>query len=298
MKTRIIYLVLIIFLLKGESLFSQVQTDTSNMYTVETMDGNNYTGSIISEDADKIDLKTDRLGLITIRKPDIKNITRIKAEKIVDGKLWFENPQSSRYFWAPNGYGLKKGEGYYQNIWVLWNQASFGFSDYFSIGLGVIPLFFFGGEAGQYTPIWIVPKFSIPVVKDKFNVGAGMLAANLGLESHSGFGIAYGLGTIGDRNNNLTLGLGYGYVSGDWAKSPMVTISGMTRVGPKGYFLTENYYMSVEDSWVLILSFGGRSFVRKVGIDYGLFIPAAKEMDTFIALPWLGITIPFDMTKK
>jgi len=37
---------------------------------------------------------------------------------------------------------------------------------------------------------------------------------------------------------------------------------------------------------------------RKVGIDYGLFIPLASEMDVFIALPWLGFTVPFDKKKK
>jgi len=58
--------------------------------------------------------------------------------------------------------GLHKGEGYYQNIWVFWNQASFGVTENFSLGFGIIPLFLFGGEAGQYSPIWVVPKLSYP----------------------------------------------------------------------------------------------------------------------------------------
>ena len=205
------------------------------------------------------------------------------------GKLWFENTQSTRYFWSPNGYGLKKGEGYYQNIWVLWNQASIGVTDYFSVGAGIVPLFFFGGTA---TPVWIVPKFSIPVVKDKFNIGAGAIAGTL-LGEGTGFGIVYGLGTLGNRNNNVTLGVGYGYAGGDWAKKPMITFSGMARVGQRTYILTENYFISTVEENVVILSVGCRSIIKKAGIDYGLFIPVVSEQESFIAIPWVGFTMPF-----
>jgi hypothetical protein len=59
---------------------------------------------------------------------------------------------------------------------VLFNQGGYGVTNYFSIGAGILPVFLFGGGA---TPVWITPKFSIPVVIDKFNVGAGALAGTV-----------------------------------------------------------------------------------------------------------------------
>lgn len=253
-------------------------------------------GNIVSDDGIQIEFNTRKLGIIKFPKNEIKNILKIEREKLVKGKFWFENPQSTRYFWSPNAYGLKKGEGYYQNLWVLWNQASVGITDNFSIGVGVIPIFLFGGS--EYTPLWIVPKFSIPVVKDKFNLGAGIPAGTIGFQSDGGFGIAYGIGTYGNRNNNVTVGLGYGYAGGEWANRPLINISVMVRLTSKTYFLSENYFIGIDGEWAGFLSVGARSMISKVGLDYGLFIPISSEMDGLYALPWLGLTIPFGIKLK
>jgi hypothetical protein len=95
----------------------------------------------------------------------------------------------------------------------------------------------------------------------------------------------------------MSLGLGYGYAGGDWANTPIVTLSFMTRVGPKGYLISENYFISIGGETTTILSFGGRSFVKKVSIDYGLFLPVLSG-GGFTALPWLGLTIPFKNKVK
>ena len=282
--TLILFLVLLV-----NNAFSQVQPDSANLVRIETIDGNEYIGLLQAEDSLQVEINTKLLGKIVIPRATIKLMSHIEPTSIKSGKLWGENSQSSRYFWSPNGYGLKKGEGYYQNIWVFWNQASVGVTDYFSIGAGIVPLFLF---AGTSTPVWITPKFSIPVVKDKLNLGAGAIVGTVIGESSSGFGILYGLGTVGNRNNNLTLGLGYGFAGGQGTSSPIVTLSGMLRVGPRGYLLTENYYFSTADGSVFLLMFGGRTVTRKIGFDYGLVIPAGADMDTFVAVPWLGFTVP------
>ena len=278
-----------LFFLFANHAFSQAQPDSANLRRVETIDGNEYIGLLMAEDSVHIELQTPLLGRITIPRTSIKSISQIESSSMKGGKLWFENPQATRYFWSPNGYGLKKGEGYYQNIWVLWNQASVGVTDYFSVGAGLIPLFLFGGTS---TPAWIVPKFSIPVVKDKFNIGVGAIAGTI-LGEGSGFGIVYGLGTIGDRNNNLTLGFGYGYAGGEWASKPLITISGMVRLGPRGYLLSENYFIGLGNTNLALLSFGARTIIKRAGLDYGLFFPVSSDIGTFIAIPWLGFTLPF-----
>lgn len=279
----ITYFFLLLPLAKG-----QVALDSTALYQVKTIDGNEYLGNIKSEDSLTISLITAKLGTLMIARSEIKEIRKIESRQVVAGKVWFANPQSSRYFWAPNGYGLGKGEGYYQNVWVLWNQASVGITDNFSIGAGMIPLFLF---TIPYTPVWVVPKISIPVVKDEFNIGLGAFVGSILGENRSSFGILYGSGTIGNRDNNFTFGLGYGYAGGRMAERPIINLSMMTRVSSKTYLLSENYYISAGDNGLVLLSFGARSFSKSLGIDYGLFAPISESFS--IAIPWLGMTVPF-----
>lgn len=240
-------------------------------------------------------LKTEKLGELRISRTDIRLLEPVKGEIREGGRVWFENPQATRYFWAPNGYGLRAGEGYYQNVWVLFNQASIGLTDNFSMGVGTLPLFLFNGTS---TPVWITPKVSVPVIKDQFNLGAGALAGAVLGEAESGFGILYGVSTFGSRDRNLTLGLGYGYAAGSWANSPLFTLSGIMRVGKNGYLLTENYYMSVDEMSLMLFSAGGRLMIKRIGLDVGLFLPfSGEEEEFFIALPWLGFSVPLGKGK-
>lgn len=292
MKTTLLLAAWLIFLLLASRQASpQTVPDTTALYRIETLNGNEYIGNILGQDSARISFKSHQLGDISIRRSEIKQMEQINIQRIIGGKFWFENPQSSRYFWAPNAYGLKAGEGYYQNVWVLYNQVSVGLSDNFSIGAGMIPLFLF---AGTSTPVWVIPKISIPVIKNQLNIGAGAIAGAVLGEDDAGFGIVYGVTTIGNRDNNISLGLGYGYASGDWAKTPLINLSAMLRTGSRGYFVTENYFISIGDNVTTLISFGGRAIIRRAaGLDYGLLIPISKDIDSMIAIPWLGITIPF-----
>ncbi len=273
---------------------AQITPDTTTVYRVETRDGNEYLGTIIAEDASAIQLKTANLGTIRILRQDIKTLTALGANRLVNGSYWFENPQSTRYLFAPNGYGLKSGEGYYQNVLVLVNQISVGITNNFSMGAGTIPLFFFGIP----TPVWLLPKFSIPVVKNQLNVGAGALIGTVLGEDALGFGILYGIITIGSRDKNLSVGLGYGYAEGDLAETPTVTVSGLLRTGSRGYLLTENYFIGTPDGRIGLITAGGRRIIKKVGLDFGLMAPVGSDIDSFLAFPFLGLTVPFGQTQS
>lgn len=269
--------------------YAQQFNDTTLVH-VEMVDGNEFFGKILGQDTAQIVMSTQVLGELTIPRSAIKQIVILRNGKIIEGKLWGENPQAARYFWTPNGYGLKAGEGYYQNVWVLFNQVSVGVSDQFSLGGGIVPLFLF---AGGPTPVWITPKFSIPISKERFNLGGGALIGTVLGENKNGFGIAYGIVTFGDQDKNLSAGLGYGYAGGEWNNAPVVNISAMIRTGPRGYFLTENYFFSNSNERVVVISAGGRYLIKKASIDYGLVLPFFKEQDRFFAIPWLGIVFPF-----
>jgi hypothetical protein len=299
MKAQKVVVIIGIFLFLVITVKAQEKKDTTVLYRIETIDGNEFSGMIIYQDSTRLKLLTDSYGEITIRLADIKRKETVIQSQIKKGNLWYPNYQDTRYFWAPSGYGLRKGEAYYQNVWILYNQASVAVSNNFSIGGGMVPLFLF---AGAPTPIWIVPKFSIPVVRDKFNIGIGALAgvviAGEDDIENPWFALLYGVGTVGSRDNNLSFGLAYGYAGGSWAKKPIFNLSLMLRASPKSYFLSENYYIAIEDENIGILSLGGRTITRHIGIDYGLFVPFYSDMEVFIAIPWVGITVPLGKGSK
>jgi hypothetical protein len=154
-----------------------------------------------------------------------------------------------------------------------------------------VPLFLFGAEV---TPIWITPKFSVPLEKESINLGGGAIIATVLGEDSPFVGIAYGLTTFGNRDRNFSIGLGWGFIDDEFAKSPTINISGIIRTGKRGYLVTENYFISAGDENVLILSLGGRTLWNRFSLDYGLFRPFTKDMDaSFLAFPWLGFVIPF-----
>lgn len=77
---------------------------------------------IVSQDNIFITIRTETIGDIVIKKEFIKKMEAVDPEKLKGEEYWDDNPQSTRYFWQPNGYGLKKAEGYYQNVqgWSLY----------------------------------------------------------------------------------------------------------------------------------------------------------------------------------
>ena len=292
---RVILIIGVFIFFYTHHISAQEIADSAKLYTFQTNGGNYFTGSVAFEDESRLEIQTSDLGLVTIAKKDIKEITHVTAGQIFSGKIWVQNKHYTRYFWSPSAYGLKRGEGYYQNLWVLFNQVSIGITDNFSMGLGMIPTFLIGSIGLDILPIWITPKFSIPVQNEKLNIGAGVLAGRVGLIDNSNFGIVYGVCTIGNTDKNVTFGLGYGYAGGEMGNIPVINIAATTRVSRRGYLLTENYLFPGID-YNMLFSFGGRTITQVVAIDYGCFFTFVNG--GFIGIPWLGLSASIKLGKK
>lgn len=291
MKTTLLSCFFFFFLLSFYDSVAQISTDTINIWQITTIDDNEYIGYILSETADTLELKTGTIGTITIPTHQIKKRARLISDASTNFLLWPENLMASRYFWANSGFNIKEGDGYYQNTWVLLNHAQFGLTDNFSLGVGTIPLFLFGGTA---TPLWISSKITFPIQK-KVHLAAGVLLGTLvgggGGIGIDGFGFAYGNATFGSTSSNLTAGLGYGVADGVFANRPTISIAGMFRTSKRSYIITENYYIDAGFDDVVLLSLGGRYVGKKIILDYGGIY--APETGTFAIIPWLSISLPF-----
>ena len=63
MKILKVILFLMILFFTSQLLHAQVE-DVSNLVKIETMDGNEFVGTISSEDSEKLILKTDRKSVV------------------------------------------------------------------------------------------------------------------------------------------------------------------------------------------------------------------------------------------
>lgn len=152
-------------------------------------------------------------------------------------------------------------------------------------------------------------KGSIPIIKDKINLGIGAVGAKVVGSEIAVVGFLYGVGTFGNSNRNASIGVAYSITSSEedsggstgtelitLGTEPIITIGGVFRYSEHNYILTENYIPSKAFSGDLegtFLSLGGRTVWPQASFNYGLFVPLEKVSGFSLILPWVGITVPF-----
>lgn len=126
---------------------------------------------------------------------------------------------------------------------------------------------------------FLTPKFGFKVA-EKFHVGGG---AMLGLlPGPIALGVLYGVATYGSDEHNITGGVGYGFVDGDFTENPMITFSAMTRVSRRVALVTENWGFPLTRSeyvngvyvdkikYYVLISYGIRIMTERITFDIAL----------------------------
>jgi len=243
---------------------------------VTMKNGEEYKGQIITRDDETIVLQTVN-GELKLNASNVKSI----VDDTNDGKFLFSNPNYMRYFIGHSGIPLEKGEGYYQNVMVVLNSAHYGITKNISIGGGIE---FFSTIAGK--PIWfLMPKVGFNVSKNFHIAGGGLIAG------FAGEGVAsylYGVSTFGNKEKNLSVGLGYGLFDGEFSRFPAVTLSGTYRLTNGLALVTENYIFpnGIGDPFYFGIH-GLRILSRKNAFDIGAVV--VPQITDFIkAIPYIS----------
>ncbi|NQZ77296.1 MAG: hypothetical protein HRT61_14515 [Ekhidna sp.] len=269
-------LLVLSFCLHGqEGSISKSDSSTVTIFRVITKDGNQYTGSIIDLTQDSVKLKTTNIGIISIPRAQISTISETSSLDTING--WPYHFQTTNYFASNSGYGLQKGEGYYKNIWLVFNNFSYGITDKFSLGIGAIASFFWN----EATPIWVTGRLTTPVIENQLNIGGGVL---YGTVESSSFGLFYGVVTVGTRDRNISFGLGTGFSDGLF-EDTYINLDATFRATKRFYFVAESYHI---DNFRMTL-LGGKSILGRSSLEYGIL--TSNEFD-FLGIPILGATLP------
>lgn len=162
-------------------------------------DGTLKFGQLIEITESEVVLDIMGLGITRIPKYLVQALTsEMLSEADQERGFGYISNQPSRYFFAPSGIQLKKGEGYFQSNVAL-NSISYGFSDRFT-----------GGVLLSVVGAGITAKFG-GEVRENVHVSVGGVA---GMDYYGNLDRPLVLGfanvTFGDEDKNLTINLGIG----------------------------------------------------------------------------------------
>jgi len=271
----------------GQNTNVENPIDSTKIYKIELMDGSIFIGNILQKDAINIVLRTSSIPKIDIPVSKIKSIEEVDKSNLKDGIYWYPNPHATRYFYGPSAIGLKKGEGYFQNTYLVLNSFNFGITDNISIGGGIELISTFAGKDPLY---FITPKASFKVA-EKFHAGAGVLYARIPGESSS-LGTLFATGTYGTLDNNITGSLGWGFVDSELSKQPIATLSGMKRISKRTALVTENWFIPI-DGFYGLYSYGIRFFGEKIAVDLAFINNSDIAEAIIIGIPFVSFTVKF-----
>jgi hypothetical protein len=281
----------------------RAQIDPNAVPAVGTMvritmnDGSVYLGEILSFEEGIIRLKTQNLGTLQVPTINIDRIEDLSNEKMRKGQYWFENPSYNRYFLGQSAKPLRKGEGYYQNIWVFFNSAHYGITKNIAIGGGFEFLSTFGAKA----PIFFLSTKAGFPIGDKFSAGATVRYLNIAdlsgdndIETDLSGGVFLGTAqfTYGNNDHNLTGGIGYGVAGKEAADRPVFVISGQTRAGRRFGLLTENYIVP-GDRFEAIFIYGMRFMGERISFDLVFLNHREIAKLIFIGIPMVDFVFKF-----
>jgi hypothetical protein len=240
-----------------------IALDTSNNYLLKLTDKSEIVGKYVERTSDYLVFSTSAISRLQIPFERIVSIQELNASNMKGNVYWSPNPRPTNYFFWPSAINLKKGEGYFQNNMLFLNSVHYGITDNISIGGGLEFISLFSG-----TPIlFFTPKVTFPAGRN-LHAGGGLLLVTVPDEGSGGF--LYGSATAGSIEHNVSGSLGFGFAGGEFSSTPLVNISGMTRVSRKLMLMSENWIIPLTDETAAAFSFGVRFLGDKIAADVGL----------------------------
>jgi hypothetical protein len=225
------------------------------------------------------------IGEIEIATLKIKEITEIPAAYIKEGAYWFPNPNDTRLFFAPTARNLKAGSGYFADYMLFFPMVAVGVTDNITIagGMSLIPFIPVPDQLFYFTP-----KVGFEV--NDISLATGILMAGLPGEDEPMVGILYGVGTLGNADNNITGGFGYGFVDWDFADKPFLMLGGQYRMAKRVSLVSENWLLpGLEEP---LISGGLRFFGETLSVDLALVMPVGAGGD-WPVIPYIDFVVRF-----
>ena len=258
--------------------------DSAYVQILKSKDGSTLYGRITVIYDEEIEFTTE-LGTFKIRITNIKSIEDVPQSSFRAGEYWFPNPNNTRLYFAPKGQMLRKGTGYFQNIYIFFAGFAVGLTDNITLGGGMS---LFPGIDIDEQLFYLTPKVGIKAT-ETLDLAVGALLVNVPDDDET-VGILYGVGTFGNENIDFTIGFGYGFVDSDLAEKPMIMLGFERRTSRRTAFVSENWIFPGVDN--PLISYGFRFFGEKIAVDLA-FVNILGEDAIFPGIPYVDFIYNF-----
>lgn len=261
-----------------------IPADTVEVVELRLLDGSRLVGTIESESATEIVVRTSGGAVVRIPVDQIES-RRVVTGQMRGGQLMVRDPNGSRLFFASTGRAVGKGRGYFADYYVFFPFVAYGVTDFATLGGGVSLI-----PAAESQLLYLAPKLTL-YERGNTAISAGVLAGTLTNDETWG-GLLYGAGTFGSTDGAVTLGVGFAWGDGDVDDTPVLLVGGEVRVGKSVKLITENYIIpEVEDA--VLLSGGIRFFGERLAADLAFFYLPAEDWDGWPFIPFVGFAYNF-----
>ena len=287
----------IVMLMTGNAIAQQVVTgEVSKAYVVTLNDGSTISGKLLSITDNEIVIKSVSMDEVRLQKANIKTMTEVSSINQKKSGVWFTNPNATKYLIGSSAIPSEKKSGYYQNTWVFINSFSYGITNNISISAGFEIISIFAKDNGPYA-FYINPKASFKIANN-FYLGANILYANTlkTVEEFGGLATLNAFATYGNKNNNVTCGVGWGWADGEFSSKPLIVVSGMVRASNRIGFVSENWIIpGIDDGgdFYGIYSYGIRFLGEKISVDLAFLNNPDIASAIIIGIPWLDFVFNF-----
>lgn len=205
MKTQKIYFIYLTIILALLSQKLEAQSEDPNLFQkVELESGEVLYGYLIESSKEHIVLHTQNEKREIVR----ANIVRVSYDDF-NNDFNFKNIHKTHYFLNSSAVPLPKGGAYVSvtNITIL--SVNYGLTKRWSISGG----FDIASNHRSYPSWFLNPRFGIRL-KPKIHFSTGLLVGKM--TDFFDVGLLYGKFTLGQEDSNLSLGLGTGYLNGEY----------------------------------------------------------------------------------
>jgi hypothetical protein len=262
---------------------------------VRLRDGSVLYGRILAQDSIHFVLRTIGGTEVKVQR-DLLASMRVARGRLVNGEYWAPDPNGTRLFFTSTGRALGRGEGYISTYFLIFPFVAYGVTDRFTIagGTPIIP-----DAIGR--AFYLAPKLTLhETPRSSFAVGALSFALTDRI-SDGTFGLLYGVGTWGDRDNAVTAGAGWGYQWGNGNSSasnaPVIVLGGETRVSRRVKLVTENWIYAGSGSVGGLFSGGVRFIGDRLSADLGV-IGVGGADDVGCCLPIVNFVWNFGKSSR
>ena len=279
-KMKRILLIVGLLIASFTASYSQSETGKSgDNVTIVLFDNSEVKGEIVSDDDKEIVIRSETLGLLTFQKAEVKKIVYLYKK---DGI--FPNPMPARYVLGYSAFNIPKGGLYLYSFFGVGSQGlMYGITDNLSAEAGTSLRHLISGQLLYYGNL----KYGFPIAKNLRGAASLTHLATFSQETtttlYANITTLNALLTYGNKERNLTFGLGYNEATIDFSvawiqgrgdfRGITYSLRGMTRLSKRFALITENWLLGEE----LLSSGGVRIMWRKTALNFLIGIDTKSE---------------------